>query len=130
MNALNAALGNIGKTVDLARPSLQRRGDDEAMAALVEKMNRGDVHALFMLGVNPAYDYHRLRASSAAWKKLLSQFLSLIVATKPVRMRTRCVRTTISLRPGEMPSRWNPISVWRNRSLLRSLARAEHRRVC
>ena len=59
VNALNTALGNIGKTIDLARPSLQRRGDDAAMAALVEKMNQGEVHALFMLGVNPAYDYHQ-----------------------------------------------------------------------
>jgi MoCo/4Fe-4S cofactor protein with predicted Tat translocation signal len=58
VNAINASLGNIGKTMDLARPSLQRRGDDAAMAALVEKMGQGQVHALFMLGVNPAYDYH------------------------------------------------------------------------
>ncbi|HZD94161.1 MAG TPA: hypothetical protein VE133_07900, partial [Candidatus Sulfotelmatobacter sp.] len=58
INAINAALGNINKTVNLAHPSLQRSGDDAAMAALVEKMNRGEVHALFMLGVNPAYDYH------------------------------------------------------------------------
>lgn len=58
VNALNAALGNIGKTIDLAHPSLQRRGDDAAMAALVEKMERGQVHTLFLLGVNPAYDYH------------------------------------------------------------------------
>jgi MoCo/4Fe-4S cofactor protein with predicted Tat translocation signal len=59
VNALNSVLGNVGKTIDVARPSLQRRGDDAAMAALVEKMNRGDVHALFMFGVNPAYDYHQ-----------------------------------------------------------------------
>jgi MoCo/4Fe-4S cofactor protein with predicted Tat translocation signal len=59
VNALNTALGNIGKTIDLAHPSLQRNGDDAAMAALVEKMERGQVHALFMLGVNPAYDYHQ-----------------------------------------------------------------------
>jgi molybdopterin-containing oxidoreductase family iron-sulfur binding subunit len=58
VNAINAALGNIGKTIDLAHPSLQRGGDDAAMAALVEKINRGEVHTLFMLGVNPAYDYH------------------------------------------------------------------------
>jgi MoCo/4Fe-4S cofactor protein with predicted Tat translocation signal len=58
VNAINAALGNIGKTIDLAHPSLQRNGDDAAMAALVEKMERGQVHALLMLGVNPAYDYH------------------------------------------------------------------------
>ena len=58
VNAINAALGNIGKTIDLAHPSLQRAGDDSAMAALVERMNRGEVHALFLFGVNPAYDYH------------------------------------------------------------------------
>src|SRR5207302_10458374 len=40
VNAVNSALGNVGKTIDLAQPSLQRRGDDAAMAALVEKMNR------------------------------------------------------------------------------------------
>ncbi|MGZ4874270.1 MAG: TAT-variant-translocated molybdopterin oxidoreductase [Candidatus Angelobacter sp.] len=57
VNALNATLGNIGKTIDLVHPSLQRRGDDTAVAELVEKMNRGDVHTLFIYGVNPVYDY-------------------------------------------------------------------------
>jgi molybdopterin-containing oxidoreductase family iron-sulfur binding subunit len=56
VNALNATLGNFGKTIDLERPSLQRNGDDTAMAALVEAMQRGDVRLLMMLGVNPAYD--------------------------------------------------------------------------
>ena len=57
VNALNAFLGNIGKTIDLARPSLQRSGDDAAMAGLVEEMNRGEVHTLILYGMNPAYDY-------------------------------------------------------------------------
>jgi MoCo/4Fe-4S cofactor protein with predicted Tat translocation signal len=57
VNALNAVLGNIGKTIDLVRPSLQRSGDDSAMAGLVEAMNRDEVHALLLYGVNPAYDY-------------------------------------------------------------------------
>jgi MoCo/4Fe-4S cofactor protein with predicted Tat translocation signal len=59
VNELNSALGNVGKTIDLVRPSLQRRGDDAAMGALVESMNRGDVHTLFMIDANPAYDYHQ-----------------------------------------------------------------------
>jgi MoCo/4Fe-4S cofactor protein with predicted Tat translocation signal len=70
VNAINAALGNIGKTIDLARPSLQRNGDDAAMAALVEKMERGQVHALFMLGVNPAYDYHASERFLAGLEKV------------------------------------------------------------
>jgi Fe-S-cluster-containing dehydrogenase component len=57
VNALNAFLGNIGKTVDLAHPSLQRRGDDRAMAEFVEQMNRGEVHTVLLYGVNPGYDY-------------------------------------------------------------------------
>jgi len=57
VNALNAFLGNIGKTVDLAHPSLQRSGDDQAMAELVDQMNRGEVHTLLLYGVNPGYDY-------------------------------------------------------------------------
>ncbi|HEV8490618.1 MAG TPA: TAT-variant-translocated molybdopterin oxidoreductase, partial [Candidatus Angelobacter sp.] len=57
VNALNAALGNFGKTIDVARPSLQRSGNDIAMADLVAKMQRGEVHTLMMHGVNPAYDY-------------------------------------------------------------------------
>ena len=57
VNALNEVLGNIGKTVDLDRPSLQRAGDDSAMAELVEEMNRAEVHTVMLHGVNPAYDY-------------------------------------------------------------------------
>jgi len=57
VQATNALLGNIGATVDLDAPSLQKQGDDSAMAALVDDMERGDVHALVIYGVNPAYDY-------------------------------------------------------------------------
>ncbi len=57
VNALNSLLSNVGKTLDLARPSLQRQGDDAAMAELVEDMNRGRVHTLILYGVNPGYDY-------------------------------------------------------------------------
>ena len=57
INALNGLLGNIGKTIDLAQPSLQRSGDDKAVADLIEAMDRGDVHTLILYGVNPAYDY-------------------------------------------------------------------------
>lgn len=58
VNALNAFLGNIGKTVDLAHPSLQRKSDDAAVEQLVKDLNGGKVHALILYGVNPAYDYH------------------------------------------------------------------------
>jgi molybdopterin-containing oxidoreductase family iron-sulfur binding subunit len=57
VGAINSLLGNVGKTLDLSHPSLQRQGDDAAMAALVDDMNRGEVHTLLLYGVNPAYDY-------------------------------------------------------------------------
>jgi molybdopterin-containing oxidoreductase family iron-sulfur binding subunit len=58
VNALNICLNNIGWTIDLEQPSLQRGGDDVAMTDLVAAMNRGEIYALVMYGVNPAYDYH------------------------------------------------------------------------
>jgi Fe-S-cluster-containing dehydrogenase component len=55
--AINRLLGNVGKTLDIDRPSQQRLGDDAAMAALVGEMQRGAIHTLILHGVNPAYDY-------------------------------------------------------------------------
>ena len=54
---INRLLGNIGKTLDVDRPSRQRQGDDAAMADLVAEMQRGGIHTLILHGVNPAYDY-------------------------------------------------------------------------
>ncbi len=54
---INSLLGNVGTTVDLDRPSFQSQGDDEAVAALVGEMERGEVQALLLHGVNPVYDY-------------------------------------------------------------------------
>jgi molybdopterin-containing oxidoreductase family iron-sulfur binding subunit len=50
-------LGNIGQTVDLAVVSYQGAGDDAAMPALIDEMNRGEIGALMLYGANPAYDY-------------------------------------------------------------------------
>lgn len=57
VHATNALLGNIGRTVDLDHPSLQKQGDDGAVMRLVDDMIRGDVGVLILYGVNPAYDY-------------------------------------------------------------------------
>ncbi len=57
VNAINSLLGNIGKTIDLDNPSFQKGGDEGKMERLVDEMNRGEVKALLMMGVNPAYDY-------------------------------------------------------------------------
>ncbi|HKZ11797.1 MAG TPA: TAT-variant-translocated molybdopterin oxidoreductase [Rhodanobacteraceae bacterium] len=55
--AMNASLGNIGRTVDYG-PSLlamPTRGDG-SLATLATDMRDGKVDTLLMLGVNPAYD--------------------------------------------------------------------------
>jgi MoCo/4Fe-4S cofactor protein with predicted Tat translocation signal len=56
VHAMNALLGNIGRTVDLDNPSLQKQGDDAAFARLVEDMAERRVDVLILYGVNPAYD--------------------------------------------------------------------------
>ena len=57
VQTINRLLGNVGKTLDVERPSLQRQGDDAAMATLVGELARGEIHTLILHGVNPVYDY-------------------------------------------------------------------------
>ena len=59
---LNHVLGNIGHTLELSPCSFQKQGDDEEVATLVEQMQRGDIQALILYGVNPAYDYPNQQA--------------------------------------------------------------------
>ena len=55
-NYLNHLLGNYGTTIDLERPSLQAQGNDRDLESLVGELQAGKVHALFVYGVNPAFD--------------------------------------------------------------------------
>ena len=56
VNYLNHLLGNYGATLDVERPSYQRRGSDAELAALVDELRAGKVRALFVYAANPAYD--------------------------------------------------------------------------
>jgi len=67
---LNALLGSVGTTVDLAQPSQQRQGDDAEMASLIDQMNRGSVRALIIWGANPVYDHPDGGAFAAALAKV------------------------------------------------------------
>jgi len=55
-NFINHHIGAYGTTVDLARPSYQRQAKDDDLEALRGELRRGEVAALFLAGVNPAYD--------------------------------------------------------------------------
>jgi hypothetical protein len=56
-NAINNLLGNYGNTIALTNPVRIAAGRDSEMQALVNDMAEGRIGALFMYGVNPAYDY-------------------------------------------------------------------------
>ncbi len=57
LHRLNAMLGNVGKTVSYtADPHPERPSHVEALRALAQTMQTGDVQTLVVLGGNPAYD--------------------------------------------------------------------------
>ncbi len=57
VNFINSAAGNYGNTVDLAASSASNHSSDQDMVELVRQMNAGEIAALIVSGVNPAYDY-------------------------------------------------------------------------
>ncbi|MFT5288671.1 MAG: Fe-S-cluster-containing dehydrogenase component [Planctomycetota bacterium] len=62
----NHLLGNYGETLSLAKPSLQRMGDDGALMNLKAELDGGSVDCLILSGVNPAYDLPGDFAASVA----------------------------------------------------------------
>ncbi len=56
VNYLNQLLGNYGHTIDLERPSRQRRGEDAAIERLAGELRAGSVAALVVLRANPVYE--------------------------------------------------------------------------
>jgi MoCo/4Fe-4S cofactor protein with predicted Tat translocation signal len=76
VNEINKALGNIGTTVDMATPSYQKQGDDEAMNTFIEDLKAGKVGGVIFYGANPVYD-HPFGASIAENLKKASLTISL-----------------------------------------------------
>ncbi len=70
VHATNALLGNIGRTIDVDHPSLQKQGDDGAVMRLIEDMSRGNLDVLIVYGVNPAYDYPQADRFIAAMERV------------------------------------------------------------
>jgi len=56
VNLINEALGNYGKTIEINPVPNQAQHNDKDFAELIREMNDGEVEALIMLDVNPAYD--------------------------------------------------------------------------
>ena len=57
VNYVNYTIGSYGNTVDLTAPYRANDSSDADMTELVQQMNAGEIHALIVSGVNPAYDY-------------------------------------------------------------------------
>ena len=70
VNWINEMLGAYGRTVDLARPSFQRRGAPGALERLTDEMERGEVGVLLVVEANPAYDHPAAGRFGAAMKKV------------------------------------------------------------
>ncbi len=57
VNAINHILDSYGSTIDLNEHTNLRQGSDREMSRIVDEMNAGNVKAILLYGVNPAYDY-------------------------------------------------------------------------
>ena len=89
--AANDLLGNVGRTLELDRPSLQSQADDGTMERLIRSMNRGDIHVLIVYGVNPAYDHpESARFVQALEKVALSLSLSDRLDETAVHLHAVC----------------------------------------
>jgi Fe-S-cluster-containing dehydrogenase component/anaerobic selenocysteine-containing dehydrogenase len=57
VNHINFTIGSYGNTLDLTSPFRANDSSDAEMIELVRQMNTGEINALIVSGVNPAYDY-------------------------------------------------------------------------
>jgi MoCo/4Fe-4S cofactor protein with predicted Tat translocation signal len=71
-NFINHRLGNYGpdKSIDLERPSLQRRGNDADLQQLVHDLKNDRIAALFLFDCNPVYDLPGSHDLSAAIQRV------------------------------------------------------------
>ncbi|MCX2433419.1 TAT-variant-translocated molybdopterin oxidoreductase [Pedobacter sp. GR22-10] len=70
VNAINAAIGSYGTTIDLDNPCYLYAGNDAEFNGLVTEMSRGEVGAVLFLNSNPAYDYLDTKKFEAALKNV------------------------------------------------------------
>ena len=70
-NAINTALGNVGKTLNFDTVSYQRQGIDKDIQDLIAEMDSGSVNAVLVLGdANPAWDLPNADAFKTAFAKV------------------------------------------------------------
>jgi MoCo/4Fe-4S cofactor protein with predicted Tat translocation signal len=72
VNAINAAIGANGTTINWAITSNYKNGIDADMVKLVDDMNSGAIGAVLINGVNPAYSYSDSKKFKDALAKVVS----------------------------------------------------------
>lgn len=72
VNAINAAIGANGTTINWAITSNYKAGIDADMVNLVKDMNSGAIGAVLIHGVNPAYSYSDSKGFKDALAKIVS----------------------------------------------------------
>ncbi len=70
VNAINAAIGANGTTINWNQPVNYRQGIDSDMVDLIAQMEAGTVGTLMIQGANPAYTYYDAAKFKAALKKV------------------------------------------------------------
>ena len=56
VNAINNALGNYGRTLDMSMPSMLRQGTDNDQKAFISDVSKGEADVVMIYGCNPVYD--------------------------------------------------------------------------
>ncbi len=70
VNAINAALGSYGTTIDLDNNSNQYTGNDADLVEFINEAKTGDVAAVLFLNANPVYDYYNAKELTGALAKV------------------------------------------------------------
>tara|TARA_Y100000589_G_C27181085_1_gene640777 strand:+ start:56 stop:3028 length:2973 start_codon:yes stop_codon:yes gene_type:complete len=90
VNAINDLLNNYGSTLDIENPCYLKKGDDSAVASLVDDMNAGKVGALIVCGTNPVYTFPNTTAFISGLKKV-----GLTVSTSLIMDETASLMTYV-----------------------------------
>ncbi len=97
----NEMLGSYGATLDLARPSFVRRGDDGALRRLIDEMRSGAVKVLIVHDLDPVYEL----ADGAGFRDALSK-VPFVVTTACAPDETSAQAAANAPAPHELES-WN-----------------------
>ena len=86
VNSANELLGAYGTTLDIRRPSFQRRGSDAALAGLLAELRAGTVGVLIVHGCNPAAE---LPSVGGSWEEALAKVGFLVSTSTHLDETTR-----------------------------------------